>query len=142
MSVVWRYFEGVAALPTILRLPHPLIKLLTMNIDVTNRQFFNQPPSSIKQSNMEKNDDEQPTLRIGIMKKKPKKNPVTYELKTVGDIFNMLNDKNINKFMREFKTGMQVSIAARELMKSIVEKDGVPWDNDLMQMPSFTWIDD
>lgn len=87
-------------------------------------------------------DEDNTTFRIGIMKEKPKKNHVKYELKTVGDIFNMLNSKNINRFMREFKNGMQISIAMRELMKIEIEKDGKEWDDDLLQLPSFTWVDD
>ena len=80
---------------------------------------------------------------IKIQKKNPKKNPKQYELKTVQDIFSILNDKNINKFMREFKKGMELGIALRELSKTLVEPiEGIEIDNNILKMPSFTWIDD
>jgi len=80
---------------------------------------------------------------IKIQKKNPKKNPKQYELTTVQDIFSILNNKNINKFMREFKKGMELGIALRELSKTLVEPiEGIEVDNNILKMPSFTWIDD
>lgn len=72
-----------------------------------------------------------------ILKKNPKKNAKFYELVTVQDIYAILTEENINKFMREFKIGMKVSVAMRDLMiaKGIKSED-VP------KMESFTWIDD
>jgi hypothetical protein len=60
-----------------------------------------------------------------------------YEIITVQDIFSILTDKNINKFMREFKQAMKIGIALREITKALDLKD-----NDALKMPSFTWIDD
>jgi hypothetical protein len=77
-----------------------------------------------------------------IQKKNPKKNAKQYTLVTVQDIFNILTEKNINKFMREFKMGMQLGINLRNLTKIIIEKKGKTPDDDCLKMPSFTWIDD
>ena len=79
-----------------------------------------------------------------IQKKNPKKNPVHHKIETVSDIFRILNSKNLNKFMKEFKQGMQVGIATRELAKSIAKANNpdIPFPENILDMPSFTWIED
>ena len=86
--------------------------------------------------------EEKPILRLMISKKNPKKNPVHHELITVADIFKCINEKNINKFMREFKQGMSVGIATRNLAISLAKGEGKEVGNEILSMPKFTWIED
>lgn len=81
-------------------------------------------------------------IMVKIQKKNPKKNAPVHELKTIQDIFNVVNEKNLNKFIREFKQGLQVGIAIRELSKTHAKAEGVEIGNEVLQMPSFTWIED
>ena len=73
---------------------------------------------------------------IMIQKKNPKKNAKRYELSTVQDIFNILTEKNINKFMKEFKMGMKLGITLRN-----INENENP-EAYCLKMPSFIWIDD
>lgn len=79
---------------------------------------------------------------VMVQSRNPKPNAKGYKLVTVQDIFNVLTEKNVNRFMKEFKQGMKVAIAMRELAKSISKADGIEAGNDVLQMPSFTWIED
>jgi hypothetical protein len=71
-----------------------------------------------------------------------------YEFRTVSEIFDALTKENINRFFRDFKTGMSVSVHMRDLTvaiaKDLATKDGVelPELGKVIEMPSFTWIDD
>lgn len=82
------------------------------------------------------------TLLIKVQKKNPKPNPKEYKLETIQDIFDMLDEKNINRFMKDFKQGMRISIAMRTLSESIGESVGLDKNASTLKMPSFTWIDD
>ena len=79
---------------------------------------------------------------VMVKKRNPKPNAKSHKLVTVQDIFNVLTEKNVNRFMKEFKQGMKVAIAMRELAKSISKAEGIEAGNDVLQMPSFTWIED
>lgn len=79
---------------------------------------------------------------VKIQKKNPKKNPKTYTVETVQDIFNLVTEKNINRFMKEFKMGLKTGIELRKLVTVIAKKDGVEPSVNVLDMPSFTWIDD
>ena len=81
-------------------------------------------------------------LSLLIQKKNPKKNAIHYELTTIEEIFNLLTEKNLNKFMRDFKQGMKVSIAFRDLAKAISEAKGIEPSKADLKMTKFTWIDD
>jgi len=82
------------------------------------------------------------SLSLLIQKKNPKKNAIHYELTTIEEIFNLLTEKNLNKFMRDFKQGMRVSIAFRDLAKAISEAKGIEPSKADLKMTKFTWIDD
>lgn len=91
--------------------------------------------------------DDGPSVQGGhfslkIQKKNPKKDAPVHKFVTVQDIFNALNEKNVNKFMKEFKQGMQVAIALRELSKALAKENGEDVGDEILQMPSFTWIED
>lgn len=79
---------------------------------------------------------------IKIQKKNPKPNPTTYRIETMQDMFDMLNKKNFNRFFKEFKTGMKVAVEFRELAKAVCKSQGQEVGDDILKMPSFTWIDD
>ncbi len=62
------------------------------------------------------------TFRVMIQCKNPKKNPVHHELVTIQDIFNVVNEKNLSKFIKEFKQALQFGIMTRELTKEVAKK--------------------
>lgn len=79
---------------------------------------------------------------VKVQKRKPKPNAVSHKLTTIQDIFNVLTEKNVDRFMKEFKQGMKVGIAMREFAKSIAEAESVQTDAEILQMTHFTWIED
>ena len=90
--------------------------------------------------NSEKDEDYE--FRIKIQKKNPKKGAKTYKFVTIQDIFDVITEKNINKFCREFKQALSVGIATRKLINVLAKSDGIEVKDDILKMPSLTWIDD
>ena len=89
--------------------------------------------------------DQQPSDRsisIKIQIPNPKPNAPEHKLITVQDIFRVVNKKNLNKFIREFKQGLQVGIALRDITQSIAEENGSEFDGHVFDMPFFVWIED
>lgn len=86
------------------------------------------------------------SFSIMIQKKNPKKNPLTHKIETVQDIFDAVNEKNLNRFIKDFKQGLQVAMATRSLIESIAKEQGLSLNHvketDVLKMPSFTWIED
>lgn len=87
--------------------------------------------------------DAENSFSFAIQKDNPKNDAPQYKLKTVQEIFDILTEKNIDKFMLEFKMIMQVGINVRNISKAVIEKEeGVVPEDDCLKMPSFVWIDD
>ena len=86
---------------------------------------------------MENESKQNGELRIEVIKKRPKKNAKKYELSTVSEIFDAMEDvKMFNKFLKEFKSMMIMSISVREMMK--IKHP----ESELIKLESFTWIND
>lgn len=67
-----------------------------------------------------------------------------YDFKTFEEMFDALTAENMNRFFRDFKTGVSASVHMREVVAAVAKEQGlgaVP-KTDLLKMPSFTWIDD
>jgi hypothetical protein len=105
---------------------------------------------------MELQDDQEDGLKIHLTKNKKRKlkkgetDYPKYDFKTIEEIFNALTPQNMNRFFRDFKTGISASVHMRELTfavaKDLAEKEGIDMSSlkpsDVMKMPTFTWIDD
>jgi len=93
---------------------------------------------------MKESEEQNPnTFSLCFKKNKPrKKNPETYTLKTIDDIFQLINPKNFNRFFKEFKMGMESSMLMREAIIAIEKEKGNEVVEPLMNMPQFKWIDD
>ena len=86
---------------------------------------------------MENESKQNGELRIEVIKKRPKKNAKKYELSTVSEIFDAMEDvKMFNKSLKEFKSMMIMSISVREMMK--IKHP----ESELIKLESFTWIND
>lgn len=89
---------------------------------------------------MEKNKEkEKHEMRLSFMKTNPKPNAKTYEFRTVGEIFDAMEDvKMFNKFLKDFKQGMTSAIAMRKAIVSMTP--GSP--KDVIKLEKFDWIND
>lgn len=74
-------------------------------------------------------------IKFRIQKKNPKKNPIEYKLETLQDIFDATNNKNVNKFLREFKICLTAGFLIREL-------NNIENPNTKVDFHSLKWIDD
>lgn len=86
------------------------------------------------------------TFGLHIQKKNPKPNAPEYNMITVQEIFDILTPENMNRFFKDFKTGMSAAVHLRQVVKEIANSIHAEAKDlsasDIMKMPSFKWIDD
>ena len=82
------------------------------------------------------------SISIKIQIPNPKPNAPEHKLITIQDIFKVVNKKNVNKFIREFKQGLQVGIALRDVTQAIAKENGSEVGSNVLDMPFFVWIED
>lgn len=76
-----------------------------------------------------------------IKKKNPKPNAVTYELKTIEDIFEAVSHDNVDSFLREFEILIRMSLLSRSIIEEQIKEGKLPADAKL-QLKGMTWTDD
>ncbi len=74
-------------------------------------------------------------IKFRIQKKRPKKNAKEYKLETLQDIFDATNNKNVDKFLKEFKMCLTSGFIIRELNE-------IENPNTKVNFHSLKWIDD
>ena len=82
------------------------------------------------------------SISIKIQIPNPKPNAPVHELKTIQDIFKVVNKKNLNKFIREFKQGLQIGIFLRDITQDVADENGSEFGGHVFDMPFFVWIED
>lgn len=100
-----------------------------------------------------KNEKEQLLFKMDKVKKRKLKKGESeypaYKFKTIEEIFDALTPENMNRFFKDFKTGMSAGVHLRTITyliaKDLAEKDGKELEaqeKDVLKMPEFNWIDD
>jgi hypothetical protein len=90
---------------------------------------------------MEQKNTEKETFKIGFMKKDPKPNAKSYQIKTVQDIMDCVTSENVDQFLTDFEMVVRSCL----MMKMINEdgiKAGIIPEGHKIDFPSFEWIDD
>lgn len=75
-----------------------------------------------------------------VKKKNPKLNAPEYHLRTVEDIFKMVNRENYKRFLKDFRQAIETKLALQESINAISQaRTGgeIPLKTD-----EFVWIDD
>lgn len=88
----------------------------------------------------EETSDKEGMIKLEITKKNPKKNAKSYHIETVQDIFNVINSKNINKFIREFKIVLHSGLLLKACNENFTKEGKYPKQDILFRY--FEWIDD
>ena len=68
-------------------------------------------------------------LKIDIKKKFPKENAITYDLRTIKEIYDIINKDNIDNFLKDFELILR-SIAFFKEIDGTVEFDSLTWTDD------------
>ena len=74
-------------------------------------------------------------------KGKKAKDPIKHELNTVHDIIHALDEKNIEKFLKDFKSYLLLSVNVKEMLKSQLKLKGLDYNKEEVKY-SMTWIED
>lgn len=80
-------------------------------------------------------------ISVSIMNKNPKKDPITYEIRTIQDICDSITSDNIDGFLKDFKMCLHTYLLMQGLNNAAIKEGTIPEGNKIL-MPSFKWIDD
>ena len=85
-------------------------------------------------------------LKVEITKKHPKPDAPKYEIETIEDMFKILTLKNYKRFLKDFRTMIEVSLNTREILNGIskeVGKSKFPNEQPITwAVKKYSWIDD
>jgi 23S rRNA A2030 N6-methylase RlmJ len=82
-------------------------------------------------------------ISLAYQKPDPKPGAPTHVLRTIDDVFQLLNPENIDRFFTDFRAGVESAVQLREAAQPII--DALPEaerEAAHMTMPSFEWTDD
>lgn len=79
-------------------------------------------------------------IRIENRKRKPKKNPVEYELRTIDDLFKIVTPENANRLFKDLKKAALSKYHINKIIDTIAGANNVAEFD--VKTERFIWIDD
>jgi len=70
-----------------------------------------------------------------VKKENAKENAKEYRLKTVKEIYDILNSENVDRFLEDFRVGVKSFVLLREATQAIGVKENI-------ELEEMVWIDD
>ncbi len=70
-----------------------------------------------------------------VKKENAKENAKEYRLKTIKEIYDILNSKNVDRFLEDFRVGVKSFVLLREATQAIGVKENI-------ELEEMVWIDD
>lgn len=80
-------------------------------------------------------------INVRIQNKNPKKDPITYHLRTIQDIADCVTSDNVKGFLKDFEICLHTLLLMKSLNNAAIQEGKIPTDTKIL-MPHIEWIDD
>lgn len=90
-------------------------------------------------------DKKQLGFSFHVTKENAKPNAPKYKIKTISELYKVVNSENVDRFLKDFSSGIKIAVHMRDAMNIIGNVQTGKNDNQVekgIDLDSFTWIDD